>query len=323
MGERESAALVLGMFFASPMLCILWHYRNRKLELFGKLKRSCIGALKALAKRTWEFFPEILFAFVYFHLFIVILIVLVWPNIRVFFDTVLQGQTSFWVIAKVVLKNGLLILLFGTAVLVLYEMLLRVAFGKDLDKVFKTVTWLGNTVLALIGILSIYYTVYPNGIYASVADECLCAEATLAKEANKYLWAEAFLMLFGLGILHFYKMLRNFDQEKQYMCQEKIVSGQENKTDIVMVVEKHGPAGGSGNPLEEAGNSCLPTSPSALHRDYRSRRRRTEPFSSGKRRSYRASDERTRRRRQRGSAAPAADVQQTTGFQEPPAGPAS
>ena len=210
------------------------------------------------------------------------------------------------------------------------------------QRIMKFLKWVGQQVMNVTAVCGLYYAVFYNGssalfeknkflmvLVAFCASELLLYDVfEFSTECSQKLGRKAAVLRKADSLWEGFKsaFLKETcpcpNREGLCCCCEN-VTGIADKTDIVMVVEKHGPAGGSGNPLEEAGNSCLPTSPSALHRDYRSRRRRTEPFSSGKRRSYRASDERTRRRRQRGSAAPAADVQQTTGFQEPPAGPAS
>ena len=170
--------------------------------------------------------------------------------------------------------------------------------SEEKGEIFDTVTSLGDFVLTVTAFLLAYYSFFETRSTESI---------------------EGIDLLVSLGVFYVNLSLKIYRAiEKAW---KKSGDWAEESETLAETTKKQGLAGGSRNPLEEAGNSCLRASRSEHHRDYRSRRRRTEPFSLGKRRSYRASAVLTWRRPQRGSSASAADVQQTTGFQEPSASP--
>lgn len=206
------------MFFLvgfAMLLCTMRCCGNKKSELKKQMKSAVKTGICEFVKAV----ARVTFAFIYFHVFIAILIAVLWPNIEPFFKTVSQGHVTKKVLLGVVKENLLPILVWGMLALTAFELFLRYFFEKDIDSVFDTISWMGNTVLALIGILTIFYVLYPKGIDVSDVQKCLCAESTVAQDANKYLWAEGFLMFFGVAILDFYKVLSGRNIKKRYRCQ--------------------------------------------------------------------------------------------------------
>ncbi len=214
MKEKGRAILALLTVCIALLLCVLWSGSGKQDGWIGRLKSVVKDALWEGTKAA----TRLLFAIIYFQVFVALLITVVWSDIYSFFETILQGQASVPVALEVILKHGSVILVAGMITLALYETFLKWSFGEDRESVFETIRWLGNTALALIGALGIYYAVYPEGIYVTAVSKCLCTTATLAQTAEGYLWAEAFLVFFGIAILDFYKVVTRKNYKTKYKC---------------------------------------------------------------------------------------------------------
>ena len=213
--EKLRAAIMFFLIGAAMLLYGMRCRGNKKCELKNRIKSAIATGLCEFVKAV----ARVFFAFIYFHVFVAMMIAVLWRDIESFFETVLQGRANdltLWSAGR----HTLCILIVGVFFSIAFEFFLKNSFGNDADSVFETISWMGNTVLALIGILTIFYVLYPEGINGANENRCCCAETTLAQWANGYLWAEGFVMFFGVAILDFYKVLSGKNIKKRYRCQQ-------------------------------------------------------------------------------------------------------
>ena len=162
MEEKWRAAIIFFLVGVAILLYAMRCCRNEKCRLEKRIESVVEMALFEFVKAG----TRALFAFIYFHIFVALMIAVLWRDIESFFETVLQGQVDRLTLV-VAGKHTLCILIAGFIFSKVYELFLKSCFGNDLEDVFETISWMGNTVLALIGILTIFYVLYPEGINGS------------------------------------------------------------------------------------------------------------------------------------------------------------